>query len=115
MPLSFRLIESKGNTLTITHPAVIKILSVGLRCATDLPEASSSQRHLCFSCSSSSQSEIKTNDFRCFVTCGSALSRQVKQTINVECKVRRRHVEAIDQLAEKHAEEFCLIYTWFFV
>jgi len=82
MPLAFRLIDSKGNPLTITHPAVIKILLLGLRCATDLPEVSSSQRHLCFSCSSSSKSEMKTNDFRCFVTCGSALNRQVKQNIS---------------------------------
>ena len=66
MLLSFRLIDSKGNPLTITHPAAIKILSLGLRCATDLPQIPSSQRHLCFSCSSSSQSEMKTNDFRFF-------------------------------------------------
>ena len=72
MTLSFRLIDSKGNPLTITHPAVIKILSLVLRCATDLSQVSSSQRHLCVSCSYSSQSEMKTNDFRCFVTCGSA-------------------------------------------
>jgi len=72
MPLSFRLTDSKGNPLTINHPAVIKILSLGLRCATDLPRASSSQRHLCVSCSSYSQSEMKTNDFRCFVKCGCA-------------------------------------------
>ena len=72
MPLSFRLIDSKGNPLTIAHPAVIKILSLGLRCATDLPQVSSSQRHICVSCSSSSQSEMKTKDFRWFVKCGSA-------------------------------------------
>ena len=72
MPLSFRLIDSKGNPLTITHQAVIKILSLVLSCATDLPQVSSSQRHLCVSCLSYSQSEMKTNYFRCFVKCGSA-------------------------------------------
>jgi hypothetical protein len=72
MSLSFRLIDSKGNPLTVTHPAVIKILSLGLRCATDLPQVSSSQRHLCVSCLSYSQSEIKANDFRCLVKCRSA-------------------------------------------
>jgi len=113
MPRSFRLVDSKGNPLTITHPAVIKILSLSLRCATDLPQVSSSQRHLCVSCSSSSQSEMKTDYFMCFVTCGSALSRQVRQNISAESKVRHRHVE--DQLAEKHTEESCLIYPGCFV
>jgi hypothetical protein len=51
-------------------PGIVQILTSGLRCFTDLPQISSSQRHLCVSCSSSSQSEMQTYDFKGSVKCG---------------------------------------------